>query len=47
MFGNTSITAALTDEYLTVAYSYDNNEPRFYSKYAFLEDKTVYNVSFS
>lgn len=38
MFGATPITEALTDEFLILAYSYDNNEPRFYSKYAFYED---------
>ena len=43
--GDTLISEAITDELFIIAYDYNNQEPRFYSKKFIELDPGVYNVS--
>ena len=43
--GAAGINEALTDEILIVAYDYNSQEPRFYSKFYAEIDPYIYNVS--
>ena len=45
-FGGIYITEALTDEVFLVSYSFNAQEPRFYSKYNARKNPGVYNVTF-
>jgi patatin-like phospholipase/acyl hydrolase len=42
--GKNNFTSLMTDELLVVAYDYNSQEPRFYSKYFAIEDKSIYDV---
>ena len=42
--GEAYITDAITDELLIVAYDYNSQEPRFYSKYYAVQDPNIYMV---
>lgn len=44
-FGHATMDEILTDEALVVAYSYNAQEPRFYSKYESKRNPDVYDVS--
>ena len=43
--GDAGIKDALTDELLVVAYDYNSQEPRFYSKYYAELDHHIYDVT--
>lgn len=45
MFGHYRIEDALTDEVMMVSYSWNDAEPRFYTKYASKDTPGVYNVT--
>ena len=45
MFTNTRITDMIADEAMLVAFSYNVQEPRFYSKYAADLDPKTYDVT--
>jgi len=42
--GAYNVEDVLTDEILIVAYDYNSQEPRFYSKYYSDQDKAIYDV---
>jgi len=44
LIGGRNISEALFDELLIVAYEYNSQQPRFYSKYFSTRDKAVYDV---
>ena len=44
LLGDYNFTGALTQELLVVAYEYNSQEPRFYSKYFTHQDPAIYNV---
>lgn len=44
LLGDFNIDEAITDELLVVAYDYNSQQPRFYSKYFSNEDAGVYDV---
>lgn len=39
-----NLTEAITDDVLLVAYDYNSQQPRFYSKYFYAEDSLIYGV---
>jgi len=45
MFGHASITEIMADETVIISYSYNAQEPRFYSKYEAQHNPEVYNVT--
>lgn len=44
-FGNIYVSEALSDEVFLVSYSYNAQEPRFYSKYYSRKQPEIYNVT--
>mmetsp|Transcript_12911 Transcript_12911/g.20010 ORF Transcript_12911/g.20010 Transcript_12911/m.20010 type:complete len:97 (-) Transcript_12911:341-631(-) len=44
LLGHYNIDEVLTDEILIVAYDYNSQEPRFFSKYFSREDSAIYDV---
>ena len=44
LLGDFNIDQAITDELLVVAYDYNSQQPRFFSKYFSHEDAGVYDV---
>jgi hypothetical protein len=45
LLGDYYITDALSDELLIVAFDYNSQEPRFFSKYFSKEDPGIYNIT--
>ena len=45
MFGQYRMEDALTDEIMTIAYSYNAQQPRFYTKYNSKNNSAVYNLT--
>ena len=46
LLGKAHLKDALTDETLVVAYDYNSQQPRFFSKYFSMEDAGIYDVPF-
>lgn len=44
LLGDAHINDAITDELLVVAYDYNSQQPRFFSKYFSNEDAGIYDV---
>jgi len=44
-YGGKNVEDAITDEVLIVAYEYNSQQPRFYSKYFTNQDPGIYNVT--
>ena len=45
LLGDFDIEEAITDELLVVAYDYNSQQPRFFSKYFAKEDAGIYDVA--
>jgi patatin-like phospholipase/acyl hydrolase len=44
LLGNFTVSQVLTDELLVVAYDYNSNEPRLYSKYFAMREPLIYDL---
>jgi len=47
MFGDVQVKDTLTNDVMLVAFSYNIQEPRFYSRYAADKDPLTYDISLS